>query len=188
MQLVKLAGTAVISLTLIAACGGSPTTPTVGPGATPAPVSTPAPNATPTAPPAAATNPPVGGTVDICSLITNAELTAATGEEYVHSELDEFGQCYWNTDDSGVNSGSLIVGTFQVQALSFIKSAFGAGGVDLTVGGRPAFWNPGGGIGSIWVDLGDGRLFTLSFPRSDDLDPSYQGIAQQLAEIAVTRM
>ncbi|MDQ3642854.1 MAG: DUF3558 domain-containing protein [Actinomycetota bacterium] len=106
----------------------------------------------------------------------------------MHSEVDQFGQCYWNTDASPVNLGSLIVGTFQVQALSFIKSAFGAGGIDLTVDGRPAFWNPGGGIGSIWVDLGDGRLFTLSFPRSGDLDPSYQAIAVQLAEIALDNM
>jgi hypothetical protein len=40
----------------------------------------------------------------------------------------------------------------------------------------------------MWVDAGGGRLFVLSFPRSDDLDPSYLPIAQTLATTAVGRL
>jgi hypothetical protein len=60
--------------------------------------------------------------------------------------------------------------------------------VDTTVAGHAAFWNPAQGLNSLWVDIGNGQLFVLSFPRSGDLDPSYKAIAESLATIAVSRM
>jgi hypothetical protein len=97
---------------------------------------------------------------------------------------DGFGQCMWNTTEVG-NTGDLIYGALQAQQLSFIKSSFGTGGVDTTVSGHPAFWNPTEGLDSLWVDVGNGHLLVLSFPRSGELDPSYKAIAEALAATAI---
>jgi len=128
--------------------------------------------------------------VDVCSLLTPAELNAATGtDDYAAGTLDSVGQCLWNTEGTVNNQGSLIVGYINPDVtLDFIKSTFGTGGVDATVNGHAAFYNPTQGLGSMWVDVGGGRVFVLSFPRSSDLNPSYTQIAQQLAEIAVGRI
>lgn len=188
MQLAKLAGTAVISLTLIAACGGPAAT--IGPGATSGPITTAAPNATPTPPPAAATNPPVGGTIDVCSLLTPAELTAALGETYVAGVPNEFGLCLWNIEGETGNTGSLVQAYIDPQAYSFLHSVMGiqTGVIELTVSGHAAFYNPLEFYNSLWVDIGGAGTFILGFPRSGDLDPSFQAIAVQLAEIALSRM
>lgn len=134
-----------------------------------------------------ATSPPVGA-VDLCSLLTAADLKSATGLEYSAGDLDSVGQGLWNIEGASANTGSLVVAYIQPADLGFIKSTFGTGGVDLTVGGRPAFYNPTQGLSSLWVDVGGGRTFVLSFPRSSDLDPTYQALAVQLAELALSRM
>jgi len=194
----KVAGFAFLITALLVACGGSPVaptvgpgaTPTVGPGATPAPIATPAPNATPTAPPAAVTNPPVGGTIDPCSLLTPAELDAALGETYVAGVFDEFSGCTWNIEGETGNTGDLVVAYVNPEAYSTLRGLLGVqeGSVELTVGGREAFYNPTQGLTSLWVDIGGPGTLVLSFPQSNDLDPSYQAIAVQLAEIALSRL
>lgn len=184
MRLSKLARAAVISLTLITACGGPAPPPTVGTGPTQGPVATPAGQ---TSEPVGPTNPPVG-TVDVCGLLTAAEISAATEQDYSEGTVDSVGQCLWNTEGNTTNTGSLIVGYIQPQTLSFMKSTFGSGGVDVTVGGHAAFYNPTQGLGTLWIDIGAGQLLSLSFPRSFDLNPSYQALALQLAEIALSRM
>lgn len=169
---------------LIAACGGPPVAPTAAPLVTQAPgAATPA----PTSPPVGATTGPV--IADVCALLTPADINMATGETtYVDGTLDSVGQCLWNVEGATGNTGSLIVGHILASELSFIKSVFGEGGSDVSVAGRPAFYNPTEGLGSIWVDLGNGSLLVLSFPQSSDLDPSYQALAIQLAEIALGNM
>jgi len=197
VRLLKLAGLISIAVLLIASCGGTPTTPTSPPKATTGAV---APTAPPTSVPVAVTTPPGaatpaaqtaapgGGTSDLCSLITPADLKTATGKTYLAGTLDAAGQCNWNTDASGANSGDLIVVALQAEPLSFVKSSFGTGGVDATVGGHAAFWNPTLGLQSMWVDVGGGNLLVLSFPRSSDLTAADQTSAQALAEIAVSHM
>lgn len=174
---------------MIAACSASPGAPTAAPAtATPGPGATTA----PTTPPAGPTNaPPTGPAVDICALLSPEELSAATGKDYLAGLPDDFGQCYWDGDQLGPqhNAGDTIVGAINVQELAFIKSAFEAGGSDVALAGQhPAFYNPTEGLGSIWVDLGNGSLLVLSVPTSGDLDPSYERILVQLALTALSKM
>lgn len=187
MGIPKLAGMAAVAIVFIAACGGSPSAPTVGPNTTQPPVAT---SAVPTSDPVSPTNPPIGGTIDVCSLLTPAELSAALGETYVAGTLDSVGQCLWNIEGATGNTGSLVVGYINPAEYSFLHGLFGTqtGSTDLTVGGHAAFYNPEEGYTSLWVDLGGARTFVLSFPQANDLDPSYQAIAVQLAEIALSRM
>jgi hypothetical protein len=79
----------------------------------------------------------------------------------------------------------MIIVAVQTEPLSYVKSSFGTGGVDATVNGHAAFWNPTLGLGSMWVDIGGGNLLVISFPRSSDLTAADQAIAQALAEVAV---
>lgn len=197
MRLSKLAGMAAIAVVFVAACGGSTATPTSPAKATPTtgPVgATGTPIAPTTAPVGATTTPiaptasPVAGTGDVCGLLSPADLKTATGTVYLAGTLDAAGQCNWNTDASGANSGDLIIVAVQAEPLSFVKSSFGTGGVDATVSGHAAFWNPTQGLGSMWVDVGGGNLLVISFPRSSDLTAADQTAAQALAEIAVGNM
>ena len=196
MRLSKLASLAAIAMVVVAACGGSTTTPTSPPKATTGPVaattlasSVPgAPTAAPPTTPASQTTAPGGGTGDLCALLTPADLKTATGKTYLAGTLDAAGQCNWNTDASGANSGDLIIVAVQAEPLDFVKSSFGSGGVDATVGGHAAFWNPSQGLGSMWVDIGSGNLLVISLPRSSDLTASDQAVVQALAEAAVSHM
>jgi hypothetical protein len=168
----------------LGACGNSG----AAPGATGTPIKPPA---GATATPAAATvptAPPVGATVDTCKLLTGAEVKAATGKNYGegYPDPDLPGYCQWNTNGATVNQGDLITAYVQTVGLDFAKGQ--PGSVEVTVNGHAAAWNPKRGLGTMWVDIGGGRLFLLSFPRSEDLDASYQPIAQKLAEIAVGRL
>jgi hypothetical protein len=76
-----------------------------------------------------------------------------------------------------------VVATFQDGSLDTIKSAF-TGGTDVTVSGHAGYWNATQGLQSMWVDLG-GRMLVLSF---DPVGPETQAIAQQVAELAVSRL
>jgi hypothetical protein len=191
LNMVALAAVAVLAL---AACGSSATpAPAAGTSATPgAAASAPASlgeASTPASVPASAgatASTPAGGAVDLCSLLTPADLKAATGKTYEAGVLDSVGQCYWNVGKSAVNSGDLIGASIQDQQLSLIKSTF-PGGVDVTVNGKAAYYNGAQGLGSLWVDIG-GRLFILTFPRSGALTADDQTAMQKLAEIAVAKI
>ncbi len=187
MGIPKLAGMATVAIVFIAACGGSPSAPTVGPNTAQPPVAT---SAVRTSDPVSPTNPPIGGTIDVCSLLTPAELSAALGETYVAGTLDSVGQCLWNIEGETGNTGSLVVAYVNPEAYSVLHGLLGiqTGSTDLTVGGHAAFYNPTESYNSLWVDVGGAGTFVLSFPQSNDLDPSYQAIAVQLAEIALGRM
>lgn len=176
---------------VLAACGGA-ATPTSPPRATTNPITS---TAAPASAPAVATGAPIpsspastaaGG--DLCSLLSPSDLKTATGKTYLAGTLDAAGQCNWNTDASGANSGDLVILAVQAAPLSYIKSSFGSGGSDATVGGHAAFWNPTLGIQSMWVDVGGGNVLVLSFPRSSDLTAADQTAAQSLAEIAAGNM
>jgi len=197
VNLLRLTFAAIVALAVLTACGGPAAAPTATPLKTPAPAGTSPAAATPTTAPTATGTSPAGATpttpsasgsisgqVDPCTLLTLADVSAATGKTYTSIKDDGFGQCMWNTTEVG-NTGDLIYGALQAQQLSFIKSSFGTGGVDTTVSGLPAFWNPTEGLDSLWVDVGNGHLLVLSFPRSGELDPSYKAIAESLAATAI---
>lgn len=181
----------VLGLTLfVAACGG-PAAPTAAPTA--APVITQAPGAVtpaPTSAPVGPTNPPVVGTIDACTLLTPAELSAALGETYTAGVPSEFGPCAWNIEGETGNGDSVVSVYLDPQAYSFVHSVMGIqeGAVDITVAGHSAFYNPLEFYNSLWVDAGGAGTLILGFPRDGDLDPSYQAFAVQLAEIALTRI
>jgi hypothetical protein len=187
----KLAAVAALTIAALAACGGSTATPAAAGATTPAAAATAATSAAATtgaASSAAATSAASqGSTAALCSLLTAAELSAATGKKYEAGVPDGIGGCTWNVGKSQANSGDLITAGIQEAELAMIKGAF-PGGADATVAGHAAYWNGKEGLTTMWVDLGGGRLFTLGFPRSGDLGAADQAIAQALAELAVGKM
>jgi hypothetical protein len=191
VHFLKLAAAAALTIAALTACGGSTATP-AGAGAT-----TPASSATAAASVAATTGAASsaaattaasqGPTLAMCSLLTAAEISAATGKTYEAGVSDGSEGCLWNVGKTKVNNGDLIGATTQHADLAAIKNAF-PGGADTTVAGKAGYWNGKQGLNSMWVDLGGGLLFTLTFPRSGDLGPADQAIAQALAELAVGKM
>jgi hypothetical protein len=187
----KLAAVAALAIAALTACGGSTATPAGAGATTPAAAATTAASAAATtgaASSAAATSAASqGATGALCSLLSAAELNAATGKKYAAGVPDTIGGCTWNVGTSQANSGDLISAAIQQTDLAMIKGAF-PGGTDTTVAGHAGYWNGKQGLQTMWVDIGGGRLFLLTFPRSSDLGPADQAIAQALAELAVGKM
>ena len=179
-----------IAIVAVAACSGSGAATDAGAASTAAgPTAAPGGGTTTTPAPtdaAVTTTAPAGGSLDVCGLLTAADLKSATGKEYGEGVADPQGGCAWNVGTSGVNQGDLVYAITQDQSLDFIKTAF-TGGSDVTVDGHAGYWHPGVGLGSMWVDIG-GRVFVLSFPRSEELTAEDQAAAQKLSEIAVGKM
>jgi len=197
MQLLRSAAVLATALFLAVACGGSPAASTNPAAKSNSPVAAssspavPTPAVTPVAPGSVATPAPVSASADaanICSLVTLAELASATGKTYFAGTVDIGGQCQWNTNQIGAITGDLIIAAIQTLDLATTKSMYGTGGEDVTVSGHAAFYNPGQGVNSLWVDIGGGQLFVLSFPRSGDLDPSFKDVALAIAQDALARM
>jgi hypothetical protein len=198
MSFPKSIAIAVLALLAVTACGGATATPAGQPIPTAAPASTgagattaasPAAGDTAAPPSAAATGGAVVGVPhDLCALLTAAEISSLTGKKYEAGVADTtIGTCSWNVGKSSANSGDLIFAGTQAADLALIKGTF-PGGVDATVNGHAAYWNGKQGLGTMWVDLGGGQLFTLSFPRSSDLGETDRALAQRLAEIALGKM
>ncbi len=187
MRSPKMAVAVAVAILTVAACGGS-TAPSRGADAS-APVPSDAPTITmaPTTAPSDATttaSTPPGGAVDLCGLLTAADLKTATGDDYGDGKLDDYGLCTWRVGDASVNNGDgqVVVGLQDVPLDTF-KGSF-PGGVEVTVSGRAGYWNPAQGLQSMWVDIG-GRTLVISF---DPVGPDGQSIAQKVAEIAVGRI
>ncbi len=187
MRSPKLAVAVAVAILTMAACGGS-SAPSSGAGASaPVPSTATASTVSPTTAPSDATTTTPGasgGTVDLCGLLTAADLKTATGADYGDGKLDDYGLCTWRVGDASVNTGDgqVIIGVQDVPLDTF-KSSF-PGGVDVTVSGHAGYWNPAQGLQSMWVDIG-GRTLVISF---DPVGPDGQSIAQKLAEIAVGRI
>jgi hypothetical protein len=186
MRSSKLAGVAAIAIFAVAACGGSGSAPTGG-TTTSAPTSAPAgATTTPASAPAGATTTPAtaGTPIDLCALLSPADLKTVTGGDYGAGVTDSVGQCTWRVGGATANNGDgqVIAGTADA-TLDVIKGNF-PGGTDVTVSGHAGYWNPAQGLQSIWVDAG-GRLLVLSF---DPVDSDTLGFAQKLAEIAIGKM
>lgn len=179
-QLVALAALAILA---VAACGGASTVPTtaVNPTAQPGAVTT-----TPVPAPVGEVTPaPAGQPVDLCGLLSAADLKTITGEDYGEGKPDGYGQCFWRVGDPDRNRGDgQVAAAIQDLPLSTLKGMFGAGGVDVTVSGHAGFWNPSDGLQSLWMDI-DGRTLVLSFdPVGDD----GQAIAVKVGEVAIANL
>jgi hypothetical protein len=181
MRSLKLTAAAAVLVIATAGCGGSDgdsdsDSSGDSSGEAAGPSSTPTSEETPESSPRAASDP-----IDTCALIDATELSEATGADYGDGVDDGYGQCVWRVGGATSNNGEgQLVVAVQDATLDFIKSVF-TGGVDSTVDGRDAYWNPDEGLQSMWVDL-DGRCLVLSF---DPVDADSQAVAQQVAEIAV---
>lgn len=194
MHLLKSVAFAATAIVAIAACGGASATP-VGQPATAAPATAAAgapaaataagASTAPTAP-AATGGATAGLPNDLCSLLTAAEVSTVMGKKYEAGVNDGYGSCTWNVGKSSANSGDLIVAGSQAAQLSLIKNTF-PGGADATVLGHPAYWNGKQGLGTMWVDVGGGKLFTIGLPRAEDLGETDRAVAQKLAELALSK-
>ncbi len=188
MKSLKLVVLATLAIAALAACGGAAATapaviPSAPAGASSAPTSAPAGSSA-----AAASSTPaaVAGSVDLCGLISPADLKTVTGDTYGAGVLDTYGECTWRVGGVSANDGKgqLIV-AIQAITMDYIKTSYSGGGADATVSGHAAFWNPTQGLQSMWIDIGGGNALVLSF---DPIVDSTKGFAQKLAEIAVSKM
>ena len=193
MRSPKLVVTLTVVILIAAACGGS-SAGSSGAGAS-APVPTQATEATadpvtaPTTAPSDATTATMSpsqpaGALDLCGLLSAADLKTVTGDDYGDGKLDDYGMCTWRVGDASVNNGDgqVIMGVQDVPLDTF-KGSF-PGGVDMAVSGHAGYWNPDQGLQSIWVDIG-GRTLVISF---DPIEPDSQAIAQKVAEIAIGKI
>jgi hypothetical protein len=185
----KMIAAIAFAISALAACGGStaatapPVDASTPAGGSPAPTSA----AVPTASPGTAATPGVpAGSVDLCGLLSPADLKTVTGDVYGAGVLDQYGLCTYRVGSAKVNDGKgqLIV-AIQAVTMDYVKNAFGSGGTAATVSGHAAFWNPTQGLQTMWVDISGGNCLTLSF---DPIVDNSQTFAQRLAEIAVSKM
>jgi hypothetical protein len=189
----KMVVAVAVAILSVAACGGSgaasngaasASVPSGAVTTTVAPTATTGAPTTASSDAASTTASPAGGAVDLCGLLSAADLKTATGGDYGEGKLDDYGQCTWLVGDAGVNTGDgQVVAAIQEVPLDTFKNTF-SGGVDVTVNGHAGYWNPTQGIQSIWVDVG-GRTLVMSF---DPVSADGQAIAQKLAEIAIANM
>jgi hypothetical protein len=183
----------IVMILTAAACGGSSTPSSVASASAPvaSAVTTPtgAPTVAPTTAPSDATTATTSPSkpavaLDLCGLLSAADLKTVTGADYGSGELDDYGMCTWRVGGASVNNGDgqVILGV-QESPLDTFKSTF-SGGVDVTVSGHAGYWNPAQGLQSMWVDI-DGRTLVISL---DPVDADSQAIAQKLAEIAIGKI
>jgi Protein of unknown function (DUF3558) len=173
VQTSKLMAATVVSLFFVAACAGSGGTPTSAPPAT--------------TEGGGATAAPTSRTADPCTLLTQADIKAATGVDYGPSVADGYGHCQWFFGTSMVNEGKGAVTVSFASTgttLESIKAGPFAGGVDTTVSGHPAYWSPMDAGPGIWVDLGTSVLVV----GIDPVPAGGQAIAEHLAALAVAKL
>jgi hypothetical protein len=181
----KLVALATATFFLLAACGASATPAPATPGA-----ATASPSSAATPPPASATpsggaSAPAGNATDPCSLLSAADLNTVTGAKYAAGVFDAtYNWCDWTV--AVKDGGGEVILAISDNAFAAVKGAL-TQGVDLTIGGHAAFWDPESGVMSMLVDLG-GKTLEISFPKASSEGPVDQAQAQKLAELALAKM
>jgi hypothetical protein len=123
--------------------------------------------------------------VDPCKLLSAADLKTVTGVTYGDGVFDAtYNWCTWTVSEA--NGGGEVILAISDNAFAAVKGAL-TKGVDLTVSGHAAFWDPESGVMSMLVDLG-GKTLELSFPKENSDGPVDQAMAQKLAEIGIGKM
>lgn len=117
----------------------------------------------------------------LCGVITPDEVSAALQADLAVSDSTDY-DCSWSSQTSDT---SLLItrdaGDFELDAQEVFPD-----GVTVEVGGRPGWYTPEGIV--LFVDLGDGVLFTLEYfgTAPDDLD--LQAALTGLGGLAVPRL
>ena len=195
MRFPKLVALATLTVLAVAACGGSST---AAPGsqapataasssAASSDAATPA-GASATSAAASATSAasaPAGAATDPCSLLSADDLDTVTGAKYGAGVFDAtYNWCDYNQAAKD-GSGEVIV-AISANPFATVKGVL-TQGVDLTISGHAAFWDPESGVMSLLVDLGETTL-EISFPKASKEGPVDQAMAQKLGEMALAKM
>ena len=196
MRFPKLVALATLTVLAVAACGGSST---AAPGsqapataasssaassdaATPAGASATSAAASATS---AAASAPAGAVTDPCSLLSADDLDTVTGAKYGAGVFDAtYNWCDYNQAAKD-GSGEVIV-AISANPFATVKGVL-TQGVNLTISGHAAFWDPESGVMSLLVDLGETTL-EISFPKASKEGPVDQAMAQKLGEMALAKM
>jgi hypothetical protein len=203
MRVPKFAVLAAVALSLATACGSGAapgtTTPTGGTTATAVPTGGPsttlAPTAAPlattsaatTSPTLAATPAPVqtAGSIDLCSLLTAAEIGAIIGGSWIEGVLTSTGgYCHWDNARGGLDQ---VITAIENRTVDAIKTA-APGGKAITVSGHAAytFRDEGSQVQTTFIDIG-GRSLLVEFSTSSD--PTVDGLnAAKLADTVISHM
>lgn len=186
MRSPKLAALATLTILAVAACGGASTAAPASQAAATAVSSGAATAGAATASAAVSAGPTAAGAVtDPCSLLSAADLDTVTGAKYAAGVFDKtYNWCDYvvPTKDGG---GEVIL-AISDNPFATVRGTL-LQGVDLTVSGHAAFWDPESGVMSMLVDLG-GKTLELSFPKVSKEGPVDQAMAQKLAELALSKM
>ena len=193
MRFPKLVALAALTVLAVAACGASSTAapgsqaPAASSSAASSDAATPA-GASATSAAASATSAasaPAGAATDPCSLLSADDLDTVTGAKYGAGVFDAtYNWCDYNQAAKD-GSGEVIV-AISANPFATVKGVL-TQGVDLTISGHAAFWDPESGVMSLLVDLG-GKTLEISFPKASKEGPVDQAMAQKLGEMALAKM
>jgi hypothetical protein len=186
----KLVAVATLTIFAVAACGSAATpapatqAPATLAAATPGSSGAATP-VTATGSPTGAASVPAGAATDPCSLLSAADLNKVTGAKYAAGVFDAtYKWCDWNV--AVKDGGGEVILAISDNPFATVKGVL-LQGVNLTISGHAAFWDPESGVMSMLVDLG-GKTLELSFPKASKEGVVDQAMAQKLAELALSKM
>ena len=113
-----------------------------------------------------------------CALLTPEEVGDALGDSVVAQS--SFGSCNWASDDA--EGAFAFLGAYW-DPLPFDERMASAAGVDLSVGGRRAWFSAD--FGALYIELDQGVMALQGSAAADDVD--VQAALTQLGELAVSR-
>ena len=125
---------------------------------------------------------PSAGAIDLCGLLTAADVTKALGGSSIEGTLTSTGgYCHW---DSARSPNDRVITATQPGTLDDVKGPAPTG-AELTVGGRGAYSvrDEAARVQTTWIDVG-GQLLLVEIPLSTDAAADLQS-AEELAGIAV---
>lgn len=172
--------TAAASSPVATPSSASPITVTTPPSSAPTPTAPPPPTLAPTQAPSAT----AAAVVDLCALLSAADLHRVLGGSWMEGRLGVMGgYCFWL--HSSTASYDQVTTAIDERSIEEIKSAT-PNGVDMTVSGHAGYRvrdeNSDVQTTYVWVDLG-GQSLTMEITSSSAADDQIS--AQELAEIAI---
>ena len=174
--------TAAASSNMATPSSATPITVTTPPSSAPTPTAPPPP--TPTLAPTQAPSATAAAVVDLCALLSAADLHSVLGGSWMEGSLGVMGgHCFWL--DSSTASYDQVTTGIDERSIEEVKSAT-PNGVDMTVSGHAGYRvrdeNSDVQTTYVWVDLG-GQSLTMEITSSSAADDQIS--AQELAEIAI---
>ncbi len=195
MRSLKMSVLAVVTMSVAAACGSSTVpstagTPTIGPTGVPTPTATSPASSVPTATVSATATPTIAptatvaatsGAIDLCSLLTAADVTTVLGGGWAEGVMAN-DYCHW---DSSSNPNERVVTFVQAGTIDAISAQM-TGGTSVTVAGHGAysFRDLAANVQTTYIDIGGGQLLIVEIPNSSDSIGDLQS-AVELIEAAL---